>query len=138
MQNQYKRIISNYSNSVCFKYTYNLKIYAFNRPNSHFFSTSIEQFDPRSLEFIQDPYPILDKLRILGPIHWNSALQGWIVTSYDNVRTLLADTQNLTSDRLKPGLDYLEKNKSKSNEDRIMFQELRHTFQSWVVFNGLL
>jgi len=40
-----------------------------------------------------DPYPLLEELREAAPVHWVSqqGLESWIVTRYDEVRTVLAD-----------------------------------------------
>ena len=91
-------------------------------------------FDPKSERFIQDPYPLLHELMQKDPLHYSDHLQGWVVTRYEDVRALLADQENLSADRLRSGLDYLE-NKAPTEEDKQVFRELKHTFQSWVVFN---
>jgi len=88
----------------------------------------------RSLEFIQDPYPALKKLMKDDPVHYSKELDGWVVTRYEDVRTLLADTERLTADRIRPFLNHLEKKTTDPNEAK-MFRALRETFQSWVVFN---
>jgi cytochrome P450 len=40
-----------------------------------------------------DPYPLLEELREAAPVHWVSqqGLESWIVTRYDEVRSVLAD-----------------------------------------------
>jgi cytochrome P450 len=40
-----------------------------------------------------DPYPLLEELREAAPVHWVSqgGLDSWIVTRYDEVRSVLAD-----------------------------------------------
>ena len=34
---------------------------------------------------LDDPYPLLDRLREEEPVHWSPVLRGWIVTRYDDV-----------------------------------------------------
>lgn len=48
-------------------------------------------FDPTSLSFIADPYPVYAALRDLGPIHYHPELNLWLVTRYADVNTLLRD-----------------------------------------------
>lgn len=43
--------------------------------------------------FHGDPYPIYDRLRAEDPVHWSSALNGWILTRYDEVALGLRDFQ---------------------------------------------
>lgn len=48
-------------------------------------------FDPTSLSFIANPYPVYAALRDLGPIHYHPELNLWLVTRYVDVTTLLRD-----------------------------------------------
>jgi len=43
------------------------------------------------------PYSVLRDLREAGPVVWSDAMQGWLVTSYDAVRSVLADVSRFTS-----------------------------------------
>ena len=52
--------------------------------------------------FRNDPYPILDRLRSVEPIHRDQALQRWFVTSYDVAREVLRD-KDLSSDLRNAG-----------------------------------
>lgn len=48
-------------------------------------------FDPRSPEFLADPYPVLAELRESGPIHRHDGLDRWFVTRHADVRACLRD-----------------------------------------------
>ncbi len=48
-------------------------------------------------EMHEDPYPVYRRLRESDPIHWNDALQGWVLTRYDDVAWAL---KSLSSDRV--------------------------------------
>lgn len=48
-------------------------------------------FDPTSLSFIANPYPVYAALRDLGPIHYHPEVNLWLVTRYADVNTLLRD-----------------------------------------------
>ena len=39
----------------------------------------------------RDPYPHYDTLRRLAPVHWSELVGGWVLTSYDAVRSVLRD-----------------------------------------------
>lgn len=38
-----------------------------------------------------DPYPLYGRLRQKDPVHWSSALEGWVVTRYCDVKSILLD-----------------------------------------------
>ena len=43
------------------------------------------------------PYPIFDQLRAERPIAFNEALGAWVITRYDDVWTVLHDTEHFSS-----------------------------------------
>ena len=47
---------------------------------------------------LNDPYPLMHRLRTEDPIHWNEHIGGWMVTSYDDVVNAYRDPR-LISDR---------------------------------------
>lgn len=48
---------------------------------------------------VQDPFPLYDQLREAGDgVHWAAALNGWLVTRYDDVRTVAQDHGTFSSD----------------------------------------
>jgi cytochrome P450 len=48
-------------------------------------------------EMHEDPYPVYRRLRETDPVHWNDALQAWVLTRYDDVAWAL---KSLSSDRV--------------------------------------
>lgn len=51
----------------------------------------------QDLEFIADPYPIYAQWRAERPIWWAEDVQGWVLSRYDDVRTVLKDPENYSS-----------------------------------------
>ncbi len=51
----------------------------------------------QDLEFITDPYPIYAQWRAERPIWWADDVQGWVLSRYDDVRTVLKDPENYSS-----------------------------------------
>jgi cytochrome P450 len=49
------------------------------------------RFDPFSAEYLADPYPILAEARDATPAFFAPALDHWIVTRYDDIRSVLVD-----------------------------------------------
>ena len=47
---------------------------------------------------LNDPYPLMHRLRTEDPNHWNEHIGGWMVTSYDDVVNAYRDPR-LISDR---------------------------------------
>src|SRR3546814_10641293 len=43
-------------------------------------------YDPRDPAVIADPYPVLPRLQDEEPMHWSTALGGWVLTRYAAVR----------------------------------------------------
>lgn len=48
-----------------------------------------DPMSPLSPEFLQDPYPTLDKMRQEDPVLWSETGKYWIVTRYDDVYSIL-------------------------------------------------
>ena len=56
-------------------------------------------YDPSDPKTVANPYPYFSALRKDDPIHWHVKLKSWIVTRYDDVRSILS-SDNITVDRL--------------------------------------
>ncbi len=52
----------------------------------------------QDLEFAADPYPIYEKWRKEQPIWWAEDVQGWVLSRYDDVRAVLKDPANFSSE----------------------------------------
>ena len=55
-------------------------------------------FDPFSPEFVHDPYPIYRVLRDAPTATWCELLDGWLITRFDDVRTVLREHSIFSSD----------------------------------------
>ncbi len=51
----------------------------------------MDAFDPLSLDFIANPYPVYDQLRASTPCFWHEASQLWFFTTHHAVEQLLRD-----------------------------------------------
>ncbi len=47
--------------------------------------SELEGYEEYCHSGLDDPYPLLDRLREEEPVHWSPVLRGWIVTRYDDV-----------------------------------------------------
>jgi cytochrome P450 len=52
----------------------------------------------QDLEFITDPYPIYAKWRQEQPIWWAQDVKGWVLSRYDDVRSVLKDPDSFSSE----------------------------------------
>ncbi|WP_370417981.1 cytochrome P450 [Streptomyces sp. QH1-20] len=48
-------------------------------------------FDPWSPQLIADPYPVYERLRTAGRVHWFEPSRQWLVPHHEDVRALLRD-----------------------------------------------
>jgi cytochrome P450 len=53
--------------------------------------SALAAFDPSSLAFVANPYPVYAALRDLGPIHYHPDANLWLVTRHADVSALLRD-----------------------------------------------
>ena len=44
-----------------------------------------EKFDLLAASVRANPYPLLERMRVEEPVHWNDELGGWVLTRYDDV-----------------------------------------------------
>lgn len=64
-------------------------------------AASAFDFRPEAPQFLRDPFPVFRRLREEDPVHWSPRLKAWVLTRYDDVRAVLADS-GMSSDRLRP------------------------------------
>ena len=59
----------------------------------------MSRYDLNSAEFLRDPYPVYDELRVNDPIHWSPENGYWIITRYADI---VSQVQNdrLSSNRI--------------------------------------
>jgi len=58
-------------------------------------------FRPDAEDFLRDPFPLFRSLREADPVHWSPRLKAWVLTRYDDCRSVLLDRE-ISSDRLRP------------------------------------
>jgi len=44
-----------------------------------------------SREFLEDPYPLLRRLREEDPVHWSDSIGAWVLTRYDDMVVTFKD-----------------------------------------------
>ena len=49
------------------------------------------EFDPSDAEFLEDPYPVLNRLRERTPLFYDAGRERWFVTRHEDVRACLRD-----------------------------------------------
>jgi len=64
-------------------------------------ATKAIDFRPEAPDFLADPYPFYRRLREEDPVHWSPRLKAWVLTRYDDVRSVLLDRE-ISSDRMRP------------------------------------
>jgi cytochrome P450 len=64
-------------------------------------AASAIDFQPESPDFLADPFPIYRRLREEDPVHWSPRLKSWVLTRYDDVKSVLLDRE-ISSDRMRP------------------------------------
>jgi hypothetical protein len=61
-----------------------------------------------SKDFMEDPYPILRRLREEDPVHWSDSIGGWVLTRYDDMVTTFKDVSHFSNEgRLAKAVEYL-------------------------------
>ncbi|MBM3509340.1 MAG: cytochrome P450 [Alphaproteobacteria bacterium] len=86
-------------------------------------------FDPAAATAVVDPHPALHALRAQTPVAWSPTLGGWILTRYDDVRTVLMDYRRFSSDRMRPFFGHLDPAR------RATVAHLERYVTPWAVFN---
>jgi cytochrome P450 len=64
-------------------------------------ATNTIDFRPDAPQFLADPFPIYRHLREQDPVHWSPRLKAWVLTRYDDVKSVLLD-RTISSDRMRP------------------------------------
>ncbi|MEU1283596.1 cytochrome P450 [Kitasatospora sp. NPDC005856] len=62
-------------------------------------------YDPLSADVIADPYPVYSELRSAAPVFWSERLGSWVLTSYEDCRAVIGDTETFASDWRRAGHD---------------------------------
>jgi cytochrome P450 len=74
-------------------------------------------FDPFEDGFVDWPYDQYARLRAEDPVHWSPLLEGWVLTRYDDVNTVLRDpTVSVELDNASPtGVVELQRDRIRKN-----------------------
>ncbi|MEM7799483.1 MAG: cytochrome P450 [Chloroflexota bacterium] len=56
------------------------------------------EFKPFQSPYLDDPYPFLARARVAEPVFYSPEIDHWIVTHYEDVKTILRDTKNYSSE----------------------------------------
>ena len=86
-------------------------------------------YDPSDPNTLANPYPYFSFLRKKDPIHWNVKLNSWIVTRYDDVRSILS-SDNITVDRLNTFYSKLPSNEAKLLKEIVKYLNLWAAFRN--------
>lgn len=83
--------------------------------------------DLLTTEAVQDPYPLLAKLRDEDPLHWSTTHRAWLVTRHADVDAGFRDPR-LSSDRITGYFNHL------SREEQIAIEPAFGLLRHWMVF----
>ena len=86
------------------------------------------EFDPDHPDVMADPHAIYHRLRAEDPVHWNAALNGWMLTRYDDVRMAQRDPR-FSAERAIPFADQMD------SRNRPKVADMGRLLAKWVVFN---
>ncbi len=97
------------------------------------FSTSMKGLDELLVTkgFMEDPYPLLRRLREEDPVYWSGSIGGWILTRYDDMVVTFKDVSHYSNEgRLGKAVEYLpaeSRARLKTFEDHYNVKSLIHS-----------
>ena len=86
-------------------------------------------YDPSDPKTVANPYPYFSALRKDDPIHWHVKLKSWIITRYDDVRSILS-SDNITVDRLNNFYSKLP------SDEAALLKEIVKYLNLWAAFRN--
>lgn len=90
-------------------------------------STEPLQFDPTNTNVINNPFPLFARLQQEAPVHWSDTARGWVVTRFQDCKSILLD-KRFSSERMRPFFESL------GEEQRARVQNLESSVGLWAVF----
>lgn len=81
--------------------------------------------DPATLA---NPYPLFNRMRDEDPCHWSPRLKSWVLTRYDDVKSVCTDKDGMSSNRLQPFFASLPSDEARRIGDIVRYLSL------WMVF----
>lgn len=91
-------------------------------------TSKLTQTDFLSPNFYENPYPYYEFLRDTDPIHWDTTLDKWLVTSYEDVSNILRDP-NFKVKREKRKIAALPENQ------KIELSRLQSFYSHWLLYS---
>ncbi|MFK7828663.1 MAG: cytochrome P450 [Congregibacter sp.] len=85
------------------------------------------EFDPRDRATINDPIPSLKLLQDHAPVYWCQPLRGWVITRYDDAKTVLRNDA-FSANRIAPFYEALPP------ERQAPIQQIIRYLNTWVAF----
>jgi hypothetical protein len=64
-------------------------------------------FDPTDPPSLRDPYPVFERMRARGPVHWSEELSGWLVLGWKEVQQVVSTPELYSANRIAPVFDRL-------------------------------
>jgi cytochrome P450 len=86
------------------------------------------KFDPGEPSSLRSPYPIFERMRANGPVHWSSELSGWLVLGWNEVQHVVATPEVYSANRLAPVFGRL------SAADQASAADVLRWLTIWMVF----
>jgi cytochrome P450 len=86
-------------------------------------------FDPADPASLRDPYPIFERMRARGPVHWSPSLAGWLVLGWDEVQQVVSTPEVYSANRLTPVFDRLPVADQASAADVLRWLSIWMVFQ---------
>ena len=59
-------------------------------------------YRPEDPAILADPYPLFARMRSEDPVHWSPRLKSWVLTRYDDIKSVCLEPERMSSDRLRP------------------------------------
>ena len=85
------------------------------------------QFDPTDPAVIDNPFPSFAELQHSAPVHWSDKARGWVVTGFEDCKSILLD-KRFSSERMKPFFESL------GEAQRARLSNLEASIGLWAVF----
>jgi cytochrome P450 len=86
-------------------------------------------FDPADPASLRDPYPIFERMRARGPVHWSRELSGWLVLGWNEVAEVVSTPEVYSANRLAPFFERLPPADQASAADVLRWLTIWMVFQ---------
>jgi hypothetical protein len=86
-------------------------------------------FDPSDAGQLRDPYPIFERMREDGPVHWSPEISGWLVLGWGETQQMVSTPEVFSANRLTPVVDRLPEATRASAADVLRWLSIWMVFQ---------